>query len=99
MNVLERTLRSLVTFTYRLTPHMITNTYSLMGVYNRIPCLTRVEAKTGIKQRDWLVKNFAFSLPNHVAEFLCSLRVARTNLPGGKLAYKCNLLTCGDVAS
>ena len=43
-----------------------------------------IEAKTGIKQSDWLAKKFVFLLTNHVAEFLCSLKVARTNSPSGK---------------
>ena len=43
-------------------------------------------AKTRIQQRDWLPKQRTFSPTNHVAEFLFSLRVARTNSPSGKRA-------------
>ena len=39
-----------------------------------------------IQQRDWLPKQRTLSPTNHVAEFLFSLRVARTNLPSGKRA-------------
>ena len=46
----------------------------------------RREAKTRIQQRDWLAKKFVASATNHVAEFLFSLRVARTNSPSGKRA-------------
>ena len=46
----------------------------------------RREAKTRIQQRDWLAKKFAASSTNHVAGFLFSLRVARTNSPSGKRA-------------
>ena len=34
-----------------------------------------------------MAKKFAFLLTNHVAEFLCSIRFARTNSPCGKPAY------------
>ena len=44
----------------------------------------RREAKTRIRQRDWLTKQRIFSPTNHVAEFLFSLRVARTNSSSGK---------------
>ena len=43
-------------------------------------------SKTRIQQRDWLAKKFAASSTNHVAGFLFSLRVARTNSPSGKRA-------------
>ena len=46
----------------------------------------RREAKTRIQQRDWWAKKFAASSTNHVAGFLFSLRVARTNSPSGKRA-------------
>ena len=48
----------------------------------------RREAKTRIQQRDWLAKKFAASSTNHVAGFLFSLRVARTNSPSGKRALR-----------
>ena len=42
----------------------------------------RREAEKGIKEPDWLSKTFAFSLTNHVAEFLYSLQVAGINEEG-----------------
>ena len=47
------------------------------------------QRKTRIQQGDWLTKRRTFSPTNHVAEFLLSLRVARTNSPSGKPAYSC----------
>ena len=46
----------------------------------------RREAKPRIQQRDWLAKTFAALSTIHVAEFLVSLRVARTNSPSAKRA-------------
>ena len=46
----------------------------------------RCKAKTRIQQRDWLAEKFASSSTSHVAEFLFSLRIARTNSPSGKRA-------------
>ena len=58
----------------------------------------RIEARTGIKQRDWLAKKFAVSLTNRVAEFLCSLRVARTNSPSRVKTHKL-LQVCKQVVT
>ena len=52
----------------------------------RSRCLYAREAKTRIQQRDWVAEKFIFLLTNHVAEFLLSLRVWRTNSLDGKQA-------------
>ena len=57
----------------------------------------RHKAKTRIQQRDWLAKKFAASSTNHVAEFLFSLRFARTNSPSGKRALYLKCLTLGCI--
>ena len=60
----------------------------------------RREAKTRIRQRDWLTKQRTFSPTNHVAEFSFSLRVARTNSPSGKRALVTgNLVDSGYAAN
>ena len=58
----------------------------LKPVFHWANLFARREAKTRIRQRDWLTKQRTFSPTNHVAEFLFSLRVARTNSPSGKRA-------------
>ena len=69
---------------------------SIKSVFHWANLFARREAKTRIQQRDWLAKKFAASSTNHVAGFLFSLRVARTNSPSGKQAlgsHFFNLLT------
>ena len=63
----------------------LTNT-CVKPVFHWANLFARREAKTRIRQRDWLTKQRTFSPTNHVAEFLFSLRVARTNSPSGKRA-------------
>ena len=60
--------------------------YCLKPVFHYANLFARREAKTRIRQRDWLTKQQTFLPTNHVAEFLFSLRVARTNSPSGKRA-------------
>ena len=57
----------------------------MLNNFLRTMCLKPV-FQTRIQQRDWLAKKFAASSTNHVAVFLFSLRVARTNSPSGKRA-------------
>ena len=67
----------------------ITTTFFLCEpVFHQANLLARIKAKTGIKQREYLAKKFAFSLTNHIAEFLCSLRVAQTNSLSVKLTLQ-----------
>ena len=66
-------------------------------VFHQANLFARHKAKTRIQQSDWLAKKFAASSTNHVAEFLFSLRFARTNSPSGKRALYLKCLTLGCI--